>query len=85
MKIECIPSYGALNEEVTHVTELLVDLACLDVHLHVRKTQPLMQVLAVVDPADGGLGVACRQDLQHVWGDVVLGLALLIGLLVQTL
>lgn len=44
-----------------------------------------MQVLAVVDAADGGLGVASGQDLQHVWRDVVLGLGLLVRLFVQTL
>lgn len=44
-----------------------------------------MQVLAVVDAADGGLSVASGQDLQHVWWDVVLGLGLLIRLFVQTL
>lgn len=70
---------------VTHIAELLVDFACLDVHLHVREANPLMQILAVVDPADGGLGVAGRQNLQHVWWDVVLGLGLLVTLFVQTL
>lgn len=69
----------------THVTELLVDLACLDVHLHVREADPLVQVLAVVDHADGVLGVASGHDLQHVWWDVVLGLGLLVVLVVQTL
>lgn len=44
-----------------------------------------MQVLAVVDAADSGLGVASGQDLQHVWWDVVLGLVLLVRLFVQTL
>lgn len=70
---------------VTHVTELLVDFARLGVHLHVRQTDPLVQELAVVDPTDGGLGLASRQDLQHVCWDVVLGLGLLIVLVVQTL
>lgn len=69
----------------THVTELLVDFACLDVHLHVGEANPLMQILAVVDSTDGGLSVAGRQDLQHVWWNMVLGLGLLIVLLVQTL
>lgn len=70
---------------VTHIAQLLVDFARLDVHLHVREANPLMQILAVVDPADGGLGVAGRQNLQHVWRDVVLGLGLLVTLFVQTL
>lgn len=70
---------------VTHIAELLVDFACLDIHLHVREADPLMQILAVVDPADGGLGVAGRQNLQHVWRDVVLSLGLLVILFVQTL
>lgn len=69
----------------TYIAELLVDFACLDVHLHVGQTNPLVQILAVVDPADSGLGVASRQDLQHVWWDVVLGLGLLVRFLVQTL
>lgn len=69
----------------THVAELLVDFASLDVHLHVWHADPLVQVLAVVDFTDCGLGVAGRQDLQHVWRDMVLGLRLLIGLFVQTL
>ena len=47
----------------THVTELLVDFACLRVHLHVREADPLVQILAVMDSTDGGLGVAGRQDL----------------------
>lgn len=70
---------------VTYVTELLVDFACLDIHLHVRQAYPLVQVLAVSDFANRGLGVVGRQDLQHVCGDVVLGLGLLIALLVQAL
>lgn len=37
---------------VTHIAELLVDFACLNVHLHVRQANPLMQILAVVDPTD---------------------------------
>ena len=70
---------------VTYVTELLVDFACLDIHLHVRQAYPLVQVLAVADFANRSLGVVGRQDLQHVCGDVVLGLGLLIALLVQAL
>lgn len=70
---------------VTHVAELLVDFACLGVLLHVREANPLMQVLAVVDLADAGLGFAGRQDLQHVWWDMVLGLALLVVLPVESL
>lgn len=70
---------------VTHVTKLLVDFARLDIRLHVREANPLMQILAVVDAADSGLGVASRQNLQHVWWNMVLGLGLLITLPVQTL
>lgn len=70
---------------VTHITELLVDFAGLDIHLHVRQTNPLMQILAVVDLTDGGLGVASRQNLQHVWRNMVLGLVLFIVFFVQTL
>lgn len=69
----------------THVTQLLVDFARLNVHLHVGEAHPLVQILAVVDAADGGLGVTGGQDLQHVWWDVVLGLCLLVRLFVQTL
>jgi len=69
----------------THVAELLVDLAGLCVHLHVGEAGPLVQVLAVVDLADAGLGFAGRQDLQHVGRDVVLGLGLLVVLPVETL
>lgn len=69
----------------THVTELFVDFARLHVHLHVGKANPLVQVLAVVDAADSGLGVTSGEDLQHVWWDVVLGLCLLVRLFVQTL
>lgn len=68
-----------------YITELLVDFACLHIRLHVREANPLVQILAIVDPADGGLGVAGRQNLQHVWWDVVLGFGLLIILPVQTL
>lgn len=70
---------------VTHVTELLVDFACLDIHLHVGQADPLMQILAVVDSTDCGLGVAGSQDLQHVWWNMVLGFGLLVVLFVQTL
>lgn len=70
---------------VTHIAELLVDFASLDVHLHVRQTDPLVQIFTVVDATDAGLGAAGRQDLQHVRGDVVLGFCFLIVLLVQTL
>lgn len=69
----------------THVAELLVDLARLNVRLHVRQANPLVQILAVVDPADSRLGVASRQNLQHIWWDVSLGLRLLIVLFVQAL
>ena len=37
---------------MTHVAELLVDLACLGVHLHIRHTDPLVQVLPVTDLTD---------------------------------
>ena len=70
---------------VTHVTELLVDLAGLYEHLHVRQADPLVQALAVVDLADILLDVATRHDVKHVCWDVVLGLGLLIVLLVQAL
>lgn len=70
---------------MTHVAELLVDFARLHIHLHVGEAHPLVQILAVVDAADGGLGVASGQDLQHVRRDVVLGLRLLVRLFVQTL
>lgn len=70
---------------VTHIAELLVDFACLDVHLHVRQANPLMQVFTVVDSTDAGLGVAGCQDLQHVWRNVVFGFGFLIVLLVKTL
>lgn len=73
------------KKEVTHVTELLVDFASLHVHLHVRQADPLVQILAVVNSADHGLGVASGQDVQHVWWDMVLGLVLLIVILVETL
>lgn len=69
----------------THITELLVDFARLNVRLHVREAHPLVQILAVVDPADGRLGVASRQNLQHIWWNVILGLGLLVVLSVQTL
>lgn len=69
----------------THVAELLVDLAGLNVHLHVGQADPLVQVLAVVDLADGFLGVASGHDLEHVCWDVVLGFGLLVVSLVQAL
>lgn len=69
----------------THVAELLVDFARLNVRLHVREADPLVQILAVVDLADGRLGVVSRQNLQHIWWDVILGLRLLIVLFVQAL
>ena len=70
---------------VTHVAELLVDLAGLHEHLHVGQADPLVQALAVVDLADIFLDVATRHDAHHVCWDVVLGLGLLIILLVQAL
>lgn len=69
----------------TYIAKLLIDFARLHIHLHVGEAHPLVQVLAVVDAADGGLGVACGQDFQHVCRDVVLGLCLLVRLFVQTL
>lgn len=70
---------------VTHVAELLVDFACLDVHLHVRQANPLVQVFTVVEPTDAGLGVAGCHNLQHVWRNVVFGFGFLVVLLVKTL
>ena len=70
---------------VTHVAELIVDLAGLHEHLHVRQADPLVQALAVVDLADVSLDLTTRHDVQHVSWDVILGLGLLIVFFVQAL
>jgi hypothetical protein len=70
---------------VTHVAELIVDLAGLHEHLHVGQADPLVQALAVVDLADVSLDLTTRHDVQHVSWDVILGLGLLIVFFVQAL
>lgn len=69
----------------THITQLLIDFAGMDVDLHVRQADPLVQVFTVINFTDHFLGIAGSHHIQHVWRHVDFGFGLFPVLLVQTL
>lgn len=69
----------------THITQLIVDLAGMDVVLKVREADPFVEILPVVDLTDFGLCFPGSNDFHHIGSNVNLSLVLFIVLSVQTL
>lgn len=74
-----------LDVGITHIAQLLVDLAGMYVHLHVRQADPLVQVFTVVNPTNGLLSIACGYNVKHVGRYVDFSLGLLVIVFVQAL